>query len=56
MLEKTKIYFASDFHLGIPDYESSLLREKKFLIDELHKTKLDLAAKEGISIDSDLGK
>lgn len=24
-----KIYFASDFHLGAPDYESSLLREKK---------------------------
>ncbi len=26
---KEKIYFASDFHLGVPDYESSLLREKK---------------------------
>jgi UDP-2,3-diacylglucosamine hydrolase len=26
-----KIYFASDFHLGIPDRESSLLREKKFI-------------------------
>lgn len=24
-----KIYFLSDFHLGVPDYESSLLREKK---------------------------
>ena len=24
-----KIYFLSDFHLGIPDYESSLAREKK---------------------------
>lgn len=24
-----KIYFLSDFHLGIPDYESSLMREKK---------------------------
>lgn len=24
-----KTYFASDFHLGTPDYESSLLREKK---------------------------
>jgi len=26
---KEKIYFASDFHLGVPDYESSLEREKK---------------------------
>jgi len=26
-----KIYFASDFHLGIPDYESSLHREKKLV-------------------------
>ncbi len=24
-----KIYFLSDFHLGVPDYESSLVREKK---------------------------
>ncbi|MEP6844860.1 MAG: metallophosphoesterase, partial [Panacibacter sp.] len=24
-----KIYFISDFHLGAPDYESSLVREKK---------------------------
>lgn len=24
-----KIFFASDFHLGVPDYESSLAREKK---------------------------
>lgn len=24
-----KIYFASDFHLGTPNYESSLIREKK---------------------------
>jgi UDP-2,3-diacylglucosamine hydrolase len=32
----TKFYFISDFHLGIPDYESSLLREKRFvrLLDE----------------------
>lgn len=27
-MEKTKLYFASDFHLGIPDYEKSLKREK----------------------------
>lgn len=26
-----KIYFASDFHLGIPDYASSLEREKKIV-------------------------
>ena len=26
-----KIYFASDFHLGIPDYSSSLEREKKIV-------------------------
>ena len=27
--QKTHIYFASDFHLGVPNYESSLIREKK---------------------------
>lgn len=26
-----KIYFISDFHLGVPDYESSLAREKKIV-------------------------
>lgn len=26
-----KIYFLSDFHLGAPDYESSLLREKRIV-------------------------
>ena len=26
-----KIYFASDNHLGIPDYRLSLMREKKFV-------------------------
>ena len=26
---KQKIYFASDFHLGVPTYEASLIREKK---------------------------
>lgn len=26
-----KIYFASDFHLGAPDYETSLIREKKIV-------------------------
>ena len=28
---RQKIYFASDFHLGIPDYQSSLEREKKLV-------------------------
>lgn len=28
---KEKIYFASDFHLGSPDFESSLKREKKII-------------------------
>jgi len=31
VLKNGKIYFASDFHLGIPDYESSLQREKKIV-------------------------
>lgn len=30
-MKKTKLYFASDFHLGIPDWESSLKREKKLV-------------------------
>jgi UDP-2,3-diacylglucosamine hydrolase len=29
--EKNKIYFISDFHLGIPDYDKSLQREKKIV-------------------------
>jgi UDP-2,3-diacylglucosamine hydrolase len=37
-----KIYFASDFHLGIPDYESSLQREK-MLVSWLDKARLDAA-------------
>jgi len=33
------IYFLSDFHLGAPDYESSLLREKQIVkfLDEIKK-------------------
>lgn len=31
MKEGKKIYFASDFHLGVPDKESSLIREKKII-------------------------
>jgi len=30
-LVNTKLYFASDFHLGIPDSKSSLVREKKLV-------------------------
>jgi UDP-2,3-diacylglucosamine hydrolase len=29
--EGKKIYFASDFHLGVPDKKSSLIREKKII-------------------------
>ena len=34
-----KIYFASDFHLGVPDYSTSLEREKKIVkwLDEIKK-------------------
>ena len=37
MSDKQKIYFASDQHFGIPDVESSKLREKKFMswLDEI---------------------
>ncbi len=31
MSEKTKIYFASDFHLGAPDHDTSLAREKRIV-------------------------
>jgi UDP-2,3-diacylglucosamine hydrolase len=37
-----KIYFASDFHLGIPDYESSLQREK-MLVTWLGEIRQDAA-------------
>jgi UDP-2,3-diacylglucosamine hydrolase len=34
-----KIYFLSDFHLGAPDYDTSLLREKRIVkfLDEIKK-------------------
>lgn len=34
-----RIYFLSDFHLGVPDYASSLIREKKVVafLDEIKK-------------------
>ncbi|MBS1764433.1 MAG: UDP-2,3-diacylglucosamine diphosphatase [Bacteroidetes bacterium] len=39
-LEQKKIYFFSDFHLGVPSYEESLLREKKICrwLDEIRPT------------------
>jgi len=40
---KTNIYFASDFHLGIPDRISSLVREKK-LIRWLDRVSVDAEA------------
>lgn len=40
MGEYGKIYFASDFHLGVPDYESSLEREKR-IVRWLNKVKQD---------------
>jgi UDP-2,3-diacylglucosamine hydrolase len=35
--KEIKIYFASDFHLGVPDYNDSLFREKLFIkwLDEI---------------------
>lgn len=39
-----KIYFASDFHLGIPDRDASLVREKKLV------AWLDMAAKDAAEI------
>jgi UDP-2,3-diacylglucosamine hydrolase len=30
-LGNKKIYFASDFHLGVPDHESSLIRERRII-------------------------
>jgi len=36
----SKIYFASDFHLGIPDHDSSLVREK-MLVSWLEKSRHD---------------
>lgn len=35
-----KIYFSSDFHLGVPDYDSSLKREK-LVVEWLDKVKSD---------------
>ncbi len=37
MNENKKIYFASDFHLGVPNHEKSLVREKRIVkwLDEI---------------------
>ena len=40
MTSGKKIYFASDFHLGVPTYEKSLIREKK-VVDWLDLIKKD---------------
>lgn len=37
-----KIYFASDFHFGIPDHASSLVREKRF-VEWLDMARMDAA-------------
>ncbi len=44
MSTATKIYFLSDFHLGVPDYESSLQREKRIVrwLDEVAKDASDI--------------
>lgn len=42
MTKAGKLYFASDFHLGVPSYESSLQREKR-IIDWLEYIKHDAA-------------
>ena len=39
-MKSIKVYFASDFHLGIPDYASSLLRENK-IVDWLEMVSKD---------------
>jgi UDP-2,3-diacylglucosamine hydrolase len=40
MTPNKKIYFASDFHLGVPNYEKSLEREK-FVVKWLDQVRLD---------------
>lgn len=39
-MERKNIYFASDFHLGAPNYDESLLREKRIVawLDEIEPT------------------
>lgn len=40
MKTNKKIYFASDFHLGVPDFETSLIREK-LIVNWLEEIKHD---------------
>ncbi len=44
MITNKKIYFASDFHLGIPDHASSLAREKKIVswLDSIRDDALEI--------------
>ena len=44
MTTHNKIYFASDFHLGVPDHASSLEREKRVVrwLDEVSKDASDI--------------
>ena len=44
MKEKNKIYFASDFHLGVPTFEKSLEREKKVIrwLDSIKEDAVEL--------------
>ena len=42
MSERTKIYFASDFHLGIQNHKDCIDRERK-IVSWLHKIKKDAA-------------
>ena len=44
MSERTKIYFASDFHLGIPNHKDSIDRERK-IVSWLNNIKKDAAEK-----------
>ncbi|HWY97559.1 MAG TPA: UDP-2,3-diacylglucosamine diphosphatase [Bacteroidia bacterium] len=41
-MNKGKIYFASDFHLGVPDREKSLKREKR-IVEWMNEIKKDAA-------------
>ncbi|MBK6525978.1 MAG: UDP-2,3-diacylglucosamine diphosphatase [Crocinitomicaceae bacterium] len=41
-MQQKKIYFASDFHLGAPSYESSLEREKR-IVAWLEEVRIDAA-------------
>ena len=42
MSERTKIYFASDFHLGIPNHKDSIDRERKIVSCFIKSKKMQL--------------